>query len=188
MVFHEKFSEFDYFAYGSNMNREQIMARCVRPEVVGIARLPHHRLAFYGYSRVWDGGLETVVAAPGQEVWGVIYRLTVADWDRLDTWQDVRLDGTGAYFHSPEQVMDTEGRTHLVFVYKKDSLREPRPPSREYLDFIIQGAAARGLPAGYREELSRLKSTPAGFEVPRQSKVSHELSLGSSCSGCGEMP
>ena len=183
MIFQERLSEFCYFAYGSNMNQEQILARCVRPVVVGVALLPHHRLAFHGYSRIWDGGMETVVSAPGQEVWGVIYQLTVSDWDSLDSWQDVRLDGTGTYFHFPDTVTDTEGKTHSVFLYKKDILREPQPPSREYLDVIIQGAVARRLPAAYLEELRRLESRPAAFEVPRQGKSHPEL-LVNSCSDC----
>ncbi len=183
VVFHGKLSELYYFAYGSNMNQGQIRSRCVRPVAVGAAKLPHHRIAFHGYSRIWDGGMETVVPAPGQEVWGVLYKLTFSDWDRLDTWMDVRLDGTGTYFHFPDQVTDTEGRTHTVLLYKKDILREPQPPSREYLDVIIQGAVARGLPADYIEALRRLESRPAAFEVPRQGKSSPEL-LVNSCSGC----
>jgi gamma-glutamylcyclotransferase len=184
VVFHGKLNELYFFAYGSNMNQEQIVSRGARPVVIGVGKLPHHRLVFHGYSRIWDGGLETVVSAPGQEVWGVIYKLTVADWDRLDSWQDVRLDGTGTYFHFPDRVKDTEGKTHLVLLYKKDILREPQPPSREYLDVIVQGAVGRGLPAGYIEELRRLEARPAAFDVPRQGKFSPELLLGASCSGC----
>ena len=187
MVFHGKLSKFYYFAYGSNMNQEQILACCLRPVVIGAAKLPHHRIAFYGYSRIWDGGMETVVSAPGQEVWGVLYELTASDWNRLDDGQDVRWDGTGTYFHFPDRVTDTEGKTHPVLLYKKDILREPQPPSREYLDVIVQGAVERGLPASYIEELRRLESRPASFAVPRQGKFSPEPLLGASCSGCEDL-
>ena len=187
MIFREKTSEFYFFAYGSTMNQEQILARGVKPVVVGIARLPHHRIAFYGYSRTWDGAMETVVPASGQEVWGVIYELTLTDWDRLDASQDVRLDGTGTYFHFPDWVTDTEGRSHAVLLYKKDILREPLPPSREYLEVIIQGALKRGLPSWYVEELRRLDSRPADFKVPREGKLGPDLQLENSCSGCDDL-
>jgi gamma-glutamylcyclotransferase len=187
MNLNEKPSKLYYFAYGSNMNREQLLGRCVRPVVIGAAVLPHHRLAFHGYSRVWDGGMATVVSAPGQKVWGVVYELTVADWDRLDAWQDVRWDGTGTYFHFPDTVTDMQGRTYTVLLYKKDILREPQQPSREHLEVIIQGALDHGLPASYLEELRRLESRPAAFEVPRQRKFGSELLPGASCSGCEDL-
>lgn len=187
MVFREKPSNFHYFAYGANMNAAQIGARCVRPVVVGIAKLPHYCLAFFGYSKIWDGAVETVVPAVNQEVWGVIYELTVADWERLDACQDVRLDGTGTYFHFPDRVTDTAGNTHHVLLYKKDILKEQQLPSRQYLDFIIQGALARGLPADYIEALRRLESRPSTYEVPRSGKSGPELRLESSCARCEDL-
>ena len=62
-----------YFAYGANMHPGQIKARCLGAGFVTVARLPGHKLAFFGASTVWDGALETVVPAPGREVWGVVY-------------------------------------------------------------------------------------------------------------------
>ena len=82
MVFNGKPSELYYFAYGSNMNKEQIHARCANPKVIAVAKLPHHRVAFFGYSKTWDGAMETVIPAPGQEVWGVIYELNFSDRDQ----------------------------------------------------------------------------------------------------------
>ena len=89
-----------YFAYGSNMNPAQMAERCAAARVVCAACLPGHRLAFYGRNRVWDGGQETVVQAPGhtqgqplgqplgptlgQDVWGVLYELSFGDAASLD--------------------------------------------------------------------------------------------------------
>jgi gamma-glutamylcyclotransferase len=172
-----------YFAYGSNMNKEQLRSRGVRPLSVAVAKLPDHRIAFHGYSKTWDGAVETVVS-PGQEIWGVIYTLTFSDADRLDTWQDVRLDGTGAYFLFPTRVTVTEGKTHPVLIYKKDILGEPQNPSREYLDFILQGALEHGLPSSYVDELRGIESKKAAYDVPSFGKFSSGLLGGTSCSGC----
>ncbi|MHC1711374.1 MAG: gamma-glutamylcyclotransferase family protein [Solidesulfovibrio sp.] len=177
-----------YFAYGSNMNKEQILARCTTPVTIAVARLPDHRIGFYGYSKTWDGAVETLVPAPGRELWGVLYELHFLDLDRLDGWQDVRLDGSGAYFHYPVRVIDTEGTTHTALLYKKDILGAPQPPSREYLDYIIQGAGERGLPSDYREALRRMDAKKATFGVPRRGNYRGDLPMGTSCSGCETTP
>jgi gamma-glutamylcyclotransferase len=187
IVFDGKPSELLYFAYGANMNTEQIRARCANPQKVTTARLLHHELAFFGYSRTWDGGQDTVLPAFGREVWGVVYKLSALDSDRLDVWQDARMDGTGAYFHYPARVIDVEGCLHTVVFYKKDMLSEPKKPSCEYLDFIVRGAAEHGFPLEYIAGLRRIESRPADFPVPKRRHFGRELLLdvhGSPCDHC----
>ncbi len=186
LVFQDGVSgELHYFAYGSNMNKEQMLARGAKPKVVGVAKLPGHQLAFFDYSAVWDGAEETVVPAPGHDVWGIVYELSPSDRERLDDAQDVRLDGSGAYFHSPAKVTDQEGKVYTVLLYKRDKLGIPQKPSQEYLNFIVQGAVDHELPSGYVETLRRMESKKAGFVVPRQRK---SLASGGDCSQCGDAP
>jgi hypothetical protein len=173
--------ELHYFAYGSDMNNEQMLARGAKPKVVGAAKLPDHQLAFFDYSAVWDGAEETVVPAPGHDVWGVVYELSPYDRERRDVAQDARLDGSGAYFHSPAKVTDLEGKVYNVLLYKKDKQGIPEKPSQEYLNFIVQGAVDHQLPSGYVKELSGMESTKANFVVPRARKAS-----GGGCSECGD--
>ncbi len=174
------------FAYGSNMNPAQLSARCsTLPRVVAVARLDGHRLSFHGHTRIWDGGLETVAPAPGEEVWGVVLELTFTDLGRLDAWQDARLDGAGSYFHYPATVTDAEGCTHHVLLYKKDVQGEAVPPSREYLDFITHGAEERGLPAAYIERLRSMDSRPASYPAPRYPRFNRGLLADVSCDTCG---
>lgn len=173
-----------YFAYGSNMNPEQIRQRCTGADVLGPARLTGHALGFFGNNRLWDGGLETVVPAPGHTLWGVLYSLGHTDADSLDAWQGIRLNGTGEYFHSPATVFDATGEGRYAVLYKKDLLGEPVPPSREYLRFIIDGALTRGLPQAYIEELAGLPRAPARFIVPRSPAEAHEGPLSTSCPDC----
>jgi hypothetical protein len=184
IVFTGKPSELLYFAYGSNMNAEQIATRCVKPRKIAAARLPRHTLAFFGNSKTWDGGQETVVPSSGHDVWGVVYQLSSLDSDRLDVWQDARIDGTGAYFHYPAHVLDREGRRHTVLFYKKDMLGESHRPSREYLDFIIRSAEQRELPLEYIAELRRIAATPASFPVPKHRNFGRELLVDVCCSQC----
>jgi gamma-glutamylcyclotransferase len=184
IVFNGKPKELLYFAYGSNMNSEQMRARCAKPLKIATARLPNHEIGFFGYSKTWDGGQETVIPSPGRNVWGVVYQVSSLDSDRLDVWQDARMDGNGAYFHYPARVVDAEGCLYTVLFYKKDMLGEPTKPSLEYLDFIGRGAIENNLPADYITALQDIEAKKAGFTVPKRRNFGRELLLDAYCSPC----
>lgn len=173
-----------YFAYGSNMNLSQISSRCSRPVAISTACLKDHRLIFCGHSDVWDGGIETVEPAPGEDVWGVLFSLSNMNWERLDMWQDARMDGGGLYFHIPMVVADMQGHEHYVRLYKKDVQKEPTNPSREYLDFIVQGAIENGLPDPYIDALKARTTKPALYPVPRRGSADLGQAAGVSCLDC----
>ena len=173
-----------YFMYGSNMNDEQIRARCSKPEVFAVARLPDHRISFHGYQRTWDGAEETVVPCAGEDTWGVIYRLSFYDAEKLDAWQDVRMDGAGRYFHCPVDVFDVSGRRFPVLTYKKDVLNTPTLPSAEYIEHIVSGAVFHGLKSDYVKRLRMLEKTKAAYPVPLKSKFDRSLLADLSCD-CG---
>jgi len=159
------------FAYGANMNPAWLAERGIRAEALAVACLPDHRLSFHGYTKVWDGAEEAVISAPGHELWGVVYKLSGMDADRLDAAQGVRLNGTGTYFHSPAEVIAEDGAAHSVVLFHKAALRDARPPSAEYLAYIVEGAKARGLPAAYVEALGATPSVPAAYPVPLKPKA-----------------
>jgi hypothetical protein len=173
-----------YFAYGSNMNLEQIQARCSRPKAVSPACLADYKLAFYGYTEAWDGAYETVEPMPGCEVWGALFSLSKMDWERLDLWQDARMDGGGMYFHFPVTVTDLQGNAHRVRLYKKDVQGDSQLPSREYLEFILSGARQNGLPEYYTQELDKRASVKASYSVPTRADTDLGASAGSSCRTC----
>jgi hypothetical protein len=152
--------------------------------MVTVARLSDHTLAFFGKNRVWDGGMETVVAAPGREVWGVLYELTFGDAASLDIWCGARLDGGGVYFHYPVRLLDASGGRHAAVLYKKDVQGPPVPPSREYLAYILSGAAARGLPAAYLAQLKNLSAAPARYPVPRAGGIARGVLQEATCATC----
>lgn len=174
-----------YFAYGSNMNLAQMKQRCSASKVLGIACLPGHKVEFYGYSVIWDGAQETVVSDPKSEVWGVLYELQASDWDALDVHQDARFNGTGAYFHYPVKVINMKQETIDALIYKKDILKEAKPPSAEYLDFIVQGAKEQDLPVEYITLLQNKETKPASYAVPiLKNSKSNRVSI--TCTDCGQ--
>jgi hypothetical protein len=159
------------FAYGSDLNSQQIQKRCIAPETVCVARLEGHRLSFHGENLFWGGGTETVIEAPSDEVWGVVYSLSFIDSLRLDNWYNVRLDGAGAFFHYPVEVSDLNGNFHTVSLYKKDILGAEVPPAAAYLDFIIKGAMECALPDTYTDRLKKIKTSSSFTQGPDFSRM-----------------
>lgn len=177
-------AELRTFVYGSDMHENQIRSICSKPSVVAVARLADHRMAFHGHTPLWDGALETVVPSPGREVWGVVHELGPRDAQRLDAWHDARLDGSGPFFHWPAEVTDAHGATHKVLLYKKDIQGPATLPSREYLEYILEGARRRGLPPAYVAELEAMESRPASYPVPLKPFML-SLEANDSCASCG---
>jgi hypothetical protein len=137
-----------YFAYGSNLNPEQLAERCPGHRVVGRAVLRDHVLRFRGYGRDWEGAVATVEPRPGSDVHGVVFALTRAHYDALDGYEG--CDGPGAetnlYDRVPARVELEGGRPVDVLTY----VMRPHPeatPSRRYRDAILAGMRHHALPA-----------------------------------------
>lgn len=173
------------FSYAANLNPGLIASRCSKPEPLTVAHLPGHSLGFFSYSKRWDGGAATLVNSPGEALWGMVYKLSFWDAERLDSWLDVRLDGTGDYFLLPSEVIGVDGKTYPVLLYRKFYHGGPQqPPSQEYLDIIVSGAVARGLPAAYIEKLRRIPAKKAGFPVPQLFEHEKSATFGTPACDC----
>lgn len=181
MARHSRDKSILHFAYGADMNPQQIAERCSRAKVLAVARLPDHALSFHGHSETWDGGEEALVPRRGQDLYGVVYQLSVSDADRLDAAQGVRLNGTGGYFHFPADVIGLDGTHWSVVLHKKDVVREFRSPSHDYLDFIVAGAEHHGLPATYIDQLRWIETRAARYQVPRRALEQFRILATSSC-------
>lgn len=147
-----------YFAYGSNMSRSQMRARCPGHEHLGIAVLPDHALCFPRSSPVRLCGVAGIVAELGAEVWGVVYRLTVPDLAALD-----RREGydPGQPFHVNRYNRMTlrvlmNGAPVTCGAYLARAEPGHHIPSPAYLATIIEGAEENGLPEAYIAALRRL--------------------------------
>lgn len=67
-----------YFAYGSNMNWDQMRERCPSSRFLGIAALPDHRLAFTRGSPKRGCGVADVVAEARKSIWVWCMRLPIS--------------------------------------------------------------------------------------------------------------
>lgn len=174
-----------YFAYGINLNSQQLQRKCSYFQKVANSRLPGYRMDFFEYSPVWDGAMATLVPDSQSEVWGVLYRLTDYSWDELDNCEDARLDGTGAYFRYPVEVLSNDGITRLSMLYLKSRLGKATLASAEYMALVLQGAAEQGLPASYLEKLQAIPTKPASYPVPRRPAYERSGCSPTGCEACG---
>lgn len=134
-----------HFAYGSNMDADQMDKRCVDHVFVGPARLDEYR--FFITAR----GYATVVPAVGGVVRGVLWRLSGDDERALDRYEGV---AQGLYTRMRLSVTRVDNSRVEALVYVATS-REPGTPKKGYLEQIVASAIARGLP---REYIDQLKS------------------------------
>lgn len=73
-----------YFAYGSNMNIDQMRERCPDSRYFGKAFLEDHQIAFTRYSSKWQSAVADILVKPGKIVWGILYNISIEDLQKLD--------------------------------------------------------------------------------------------------------
>jgi hypothetical protein len=146
-----------YFAYGTNMNRGLMHARCPGATPLGVARLQGWRFA------ITTDGYASIVPRPGAVVHGVVWRLTPRDRAVLDAYED--LD-SGLYRRRILPVQ-YEGRVVSALVYVGRRRRDGNPKPG-YLELVENAARDWNLPSRYRLELSRWSRTGLSPEPARE--------------------
>ena len=146
-----------YFAYGSNLDLDQVKRRCGEKNVkkIDIGYLPNHRLAFTQYYADWGGGVADVIKSPGSSVWGIIYELSDNALELLDTFEGYPYD----YTRTKQTIFTSKGCSYDSWVYlveRKDG--DFIPPSNRYLDIIKQSAKDAGFPNEYIAYLNTIKT------------------------------
>ena len=125
-----------YFAYGSNMNLEQMKYRCPAAEVVENVRLENYRLAFRG--RAPGNGVATVLPEKGSYVEGVLWKITEACEKSLDFYE-----GFPSFYGKESEsirVKNRDGVEKEVFVYMMNA------PHKDVLDGILEGCKDNQIP------------------------------------------
>ena len=126
-----------YFAYGSNINLEQMAYRCPDATVVGPVALENYELLFR------RGGFATIAPSEGGKVHGLLWSITPDCERSLD-----RYEGYPRFYDKRMvTVRDGEGRSLSVMAYIMDErFREPMLPSATYYNGILEGYQRNGLP------------------------------------------
>ncbi|MFA5629289.1 MAG: gamma-glutamylcyclotransferase family protein [Dehalococcoidales bacterium] len=126
-----------YFAYATNLNKQQIALISPQIRPLYTATLHNYRLVFTGWTRQWRGGTATIKRSDRDKVFGAIYDVPEEDWRKLDRAENC----PGEYERIRVIVNNEDGdATEAVTYIKKDLVRaEESKPSPEYLALIQQG-------------------------------------------------
>ena len=142
-----------YFAYGSNLDADQMRERCPSSACLGGARLAHHRLDFTHFSRRWRGGAADVVRDHAAHVWGALYRLDLDDLRRLDRFEV-------GYDRIDIRVVDVAELEHLAISYTVRAKQDTHAPHPHYLQKMIHWGRHWDFPTAYLEQLGEITVGP----------------------------
>src|SRR5258708_5661984 len=125
-----------HFAYGSNMSRPLMLARCRDAQALGVATLAGWRFVInregYGSIAPWAGGV----------VHGVLWRLSARDLAAVNAYESV---STGLYLrHRLGVRLGARHVAALVYITPQGGQGRTRPG---YIDLVIEAARDWKLPA-----------------------------------------
>jgi cation transport regulator ChaC len=121
-----------YFAYGSNLDLEQMRRRCPESKLVGAGSLPGTRIAFAGHSRSWGGAVATIVPEKGAFCDGLVFACTPADIRALDACEGYPY----CYNRARLTIEMDNGTVCKAWTYFLPLTRQEGAPSDAYLSQI----------------------------------------------------
>lgn len=129
------------FAFGSNLDTDQMIARCPTALLVDVGVMHGFRLVFDGYSHAWGGSVADVWKAKGHAVQGAVWSVSPLDLKRLDAYEG----HPNVYVRTTQTIVIGSGAFKKAQVYMKAKRQERGFPSASYLRRILNGYSALGL-------------------------------------------
>jgi gamma-glutamylcyclotransferase (GGCT)/AIG2-like uncharacterized protein YtfP len=139
-----------YFAYGSNMDKEQMKDRGVIVHTKYKAVLPDFAFAFNKYSKIDHSGKANIESKKGANVYGIVYEIDKSALESLDRYE-LGYERQQIYV----QLMPKNEKVRcLTYICKQGRLG--LTPTQEYLAKIVKALKENDFPAEYIQELIRL--------------------------------
>ena len=133
-------------------------ARCPGARALGVAALPGWRFV------ITADGYASIVRAPGCEVVGVLWRLTLRDFAPLNSFESI---DSGLYRRHMIAVRHGGAvRPALVYLGRARAAGRPRPG---YVEFVAEAAREWNMPPGYIRSLERW--LPSGLCAARAAEI-----------------
>lgn len=138
-----------YIAYGSNLNKAQMVIRCPSATAVGTGFLKGYRLMYKGSL---TGAYLTIEKAKGHKVPVGVWCVSEEDEKALD-----RYEGYPAFYYKKNVMVDVtmdDGSTEFLdcFVYIMHADRCLSLPSKFYIDTCAKGHRDFGFDLRYLDE------------------------------------
>ncbi len=153
-----------YFAFGSNMDPQQMSERCPSHKVRGRACLLNFQLCFPRRSPNRECATAGFVQAEGEILWGVLYELNDRDMASLheaEGYVPGRVAEKNRHTLAEIQVRlesaNSETVVALTYIARPDGLETA--PSQDYMDHLIRGAQHHGLPQAYLVRLEAMRAS-----------------------------
>ena len=145
----------NYFAFGSNLSSPRLFERLPTAEVHCVAMLDSHRLCWRKNDRGQSGKCDIDrTGDPADLVYGVIYRVSADDRQRLD-----EIEGNGFGYERREVAVRTlAGDRFDAFTYYALDIDHLQQPFHWYKEHVLRGALEHGFPLHYVEEI---RATPS---------------------------
>jgi len=144
-----------YFAYGSNMSTPRLQARVPSAQILGVAVLAAHRLAFH---KIGGDGTAKCDAChtgdAGDTVLGVVFRIDAREKTALDAFEGL---GRG-YEQKQVTLAMSDGSSLEAFTYYATLIDDALRPFDWYRQHVLRGAVEHGLPRAY---VRRIEAVPA---------------------------
>ena len=160
-----------YFAYGSNMNLDQMAYRCPAASVVENVKLEGYRLTFCGRGK--GSGVATILPEEGSRVEGVLWKITPECEKSLDFYEGY----PHLYGKEPVLVQGKDGVKREVMAYTMNAPYKDQPaiPSDLYFMGIVEGCHQNGISS--RSVTDALKRTrqEVGRETQSQENRSQQI-------------
>ena len=114
-----------YFAYGSNLNHEQMQERCKDSKYIKNFFLEGYKLSFCAVSSSY--GVANIVKKSGSKVPGGVWEISINDEKELDYYEGFPMNYTKVFFK-------LNGEKVMFYIMKKQY--SFKPPLRQYVDII----------------------------------------------------
>ncbi len=127
-----------YFAYGSNLCKQQMAIRCPESPYLFSGRLEGYKWIIY------SRGYANIVPSENDYVLGEVFRLSERDEEALDIYESV---AEGMYSKEEIDIVTSSGLINcMVYV---DPVQKPGKPKTEYVHRINQGVVSASLCPNY---------------------------------------
>jgi gamma-glutamylcyclotransferase (GGCT)/AIG2-like uncharacterized protein YtfP len=143
----------NYFAYGSNMSTAYIHDYCPSAKFVMRANLPNYHIEFRRFSTDLQGGISSIIEAPGEMIHGVLFDIDESELDALDVLENVP---EGLYLRETFYVFGEDGNWHRGELYRVANPAGPFTPAKQYVQWMVDGAREQGLDDDYAAKLVAL--------------------------------
>jgi len=139
-----------YFGYGSNLRASFVTELIPGATLAMKAYLPNYEVQWRAWSEAFGGGISSICEAPGEIVQGVIYQCSEKELEKLDYIPGIYVP---KYKRETFVVLGEDGEWHSAELYRLWELKGPFPPSRPYVEGMLEGAKQIGVSPDYLEKI-----------------------------------